>query len=313
MGLSVQQGHDLAASACVAAAEASDGRGDHLAAGLFDSPTSHTGVRGFDDHGHALGLELGHEQVGDLRGEAFLDLRAMGELVDDAGEFGDSHDLAIGEVGDVGLPLEGHEVVLAHGVEGDVAEDDQLVVTLGEGGREMLGRIFPQAAEQLGVHLGDAFGGLTQPLAVGVFADGAENVSDSSFDTLKVHARRPYRAPGREPSFRWLPDRSSEAVTAVQDRDCPPRGRVGPLHTFAVRIGVSPPSKLRAGRLERRRRGGIMRGRGRRGDPDPPDGPQQTVSFLLAAETVRFFPDKQTSNQRRRPPLGVRRHTRCTG
>ncbi|WUW57967.1 Lrp/AsnC family transcriptional regulator [Streptomyces sp. NBC_01456] len=40
---------------------------------------------GFDDDAHALGFELGLEPVGDLFGEAFLDLRSAGEVLDGAG------------------------------------------------------------------------------------------------------------------------------------------------------------------------------------------------------------------------------------
>jgi hypothetical protein len=86
----------------------------------------------------------------------------------------------------MGLALEGHEVVLADGVEGDVLEDDQLVVFLVEVGLEELGGILPQAAEKFGVHLGDAGGGACEAFTVGVFADGDEDLANGGFDARQI-------------------------------------------------------------------------------------------------------------------------------
>jgi hypothetical protein len=43
-------------------------------------------VLGFDDDADAFGVKVAGEPVGDLFGEAFLDLGPAGEVLDDAGE-----------------------------------------------------------------------------------------------------------------------------------------------------------------------------------------------------------------------------------
>ncbi len=62
------------------------------------------------------------------RGEALLHLQAAGEDIDEAGDFAEADDLAVGHVGDVRLAEEGKQVMLAHGEELDVLDDDHLVV-----------------------------------------------------------------------------------------------------------------------------------------------------------------------------------------
>lgn len=49
-------------------------------------------------------------------GEAFLNLEAAGEEVDDAGEFADAEDVAVGDVADVAFAEEGEHVVFAEAV-----------------------------------------------------------------------------------------------------------------------------------------------------------------------------------------------------
>ncbi len=76
------------------------------------------------------GCEDAHEGVGDLRGQPLLDLRALGEHVDEPGQLGQPRDAPalVGDVADVRDAVEGHEVVLAGAVELDVLDEDHLVV-----------------------------------------------------------------------------------------------------------------------------------------------------------------------------------------
>ena len=48
-----------------------------------------------DDDDDALHVQLLHERVGDLGGEALLDLRATREQVDEAGDLGQAGDAAV--------------------------------------------------------------------------------------------------------------------------------------------------------------------------------------------------------------------------
>lgn len=57
---------------------------------------------GLDHDTDPLGLQLGLEPVGDLFGEAFLDLGAAGEVLQYAGELRQAQEPVPGEVADVG-------------------------------------------------------------------------------------------------------------------------------------------------------------------------------------------------------------------
>jgi len=138
----------------------------------------------------ALGLRFIHEQVGDLRGQSFLDLRAMREVIDDASQFGNPHDLSVGEIRDVGVTFERHQVMLAHRVERDVPQEDHFVVSLSEGGRQVLSRVFGQPAKKLLIHSSDSLGGISESFALGVFTHGGQNLSNGVFDSVQVHDGR---------------------------------------------------------------------------------------------------------------------------
>ena len=80
------------------------------------------------DHGDAFGVQVRVEAVGDLFRQSFLDLQPACELLEDAGQFGQSEDAPGREVADVGDAVEGQQVVFAESLERQVAGEDQLVV-----------------------------------------------------------------------------------------------------------------------------------------------------------------------------------------
>ena len=133
---------------------------------------------GLDHHRHAVRLERFHDRLGDLAGQAFLNLGAAGVCLDHPRQLADADDPPLGEVADVGLAVEGEQVVLAHAVEGDVAQDDHLIVRNLEAHLEVVGGVLVEALEYLGVHLGDAPGRLDQALAGGVVPDRLEHLDD---------------------------------------------------------------------------------------------------------------------------------------
>jgi len=78
-----------------------------------NAPCAHAGVGGPDDDTGAPGLEVLHEGVGHLRGQAFLHLQAAAEDVNEAGKLGQARDAAVGDVSDVGRSDDVGEVVFA--------------------------------------------------------------------------------------------------------------------------------------------------------------------------------------------------------
>ncbi len=112
---------------------------------------------------------------GDLAGEALLHLEAAGEGIDEAREFAEANDFAGGDVGDVGLAEEWEQVVLAHGVELDVLDDDHLVVLdVEERAVEDFVDVHAVALGEEGHRLLHALGGLEQAVAGGVLVVAAK-------------------------------------------------------------------------------------------------------------------------------------------
>ena len=84
--------------------------------------------------------------------------------------------MAVGDVGHVHLAVERQHVVLAHGEEVDVADDDHLVVfLLEEGVGEHLVRVLRVATGEDLHGLGHAHGGLLQALSVSILAEQGED------------------------------------------------------------------------------------------------------------------------------------------
>ena len=83
---------------------------------------------GLDDDHHAERVEGLLDALLDLEREALLNLEAVGEDVDHAGDLAQARDVAAGDVGHVHLTEEGQDVVLAEGEEVDVLDDDHLLV-----------------------------------------------------------------------------------------------------------------------------------------------------------------------------------------
>jgi hypothetical protein len=76
--------------------------------------------------------------------------------------------------------------MLAEGVELDVAEEDDLIVSFVEDRLEMPLRIILEAGHEFAIGAGDAVGRLQQSLAVGVFADGEEDLAHGAFEARDV-------------------------------------------------------------------------------------------------------------------------------
>jgi len=139
---------------------------------LFNAAHHHAEMLCFEDDGYSLRMNGVGDGFADLAGEAFLDLQTTREDIDEAGDFAESDDFAVGNVGDVSFSEEGQEMMLALGEEFDVFYDDHLVVVdVEESFVENLGHIHRVAAGEKCHGLFHALGCAEEAVACGVFSD----------------------------------------------------------------------------------------------------------------------------------------------
>ena len=81
---------------------------------------------------------------------------------------------------------EGHQVVLAHGVEGDVADEHQLPVILAKRFVQHFGGVLVQPGAGFAVGARYASRSFLQPLAVGVLPDGEKQFTNGRLCPLLV-------------------------------------------------------------------------------------------------------------------------------
>ncbi len=103
LSVDADEGEKLVAGLGLALEAAEDAGRNGRGGGLLDAAHDHAEVGGLHDDGDALGLEDVHDGVGDLLGEALLDLQAAGVHLGDAGELGEADDGVAGDVADVHL------------------------------------------------------------------------------------------------------------------------------------------------------------------------------------------------------------------
>src|ERR1700735_4649689 len=88
-------------------AEGSEHRRSHRGGVLlFDAAHHHAEMAGFDDDADALRFDYFLNGLGDLGGEAFLNLEAAREQFDEAWNFAETDDASVGNIGDVHLAEE---------------------------------------------------------------------------------------------------------------------------------------------------------------------------------------------------------------
>ena len=121
-----------------------------------------------------------------MAGQSLLHLGAASEDIDSTGDLADADDTPFGHVTDVGLAVEGQEVMLAKAVERDVLEDNHLFVGFLKPGCENRKGVLEQPREQLGVHLGDALRRVQQTFTARIFSDSVDDLARGGDDTLMV-------------------------------------------------------------------------------------------------------------------------------
>jgi hypothetical protein len=165
------------------------------------APAAHAGVAGLDDHGHAQGLEIVPQAIGDLRRKPLLHLQSPGEAVQHPRQLGDPHHPVARQVGDVRLADDRGHVVLAVRLERDVLQQHDVVIAahLLEHPRQVPGGILAIALAIFLPGPRHPRRGVDQPLARRILAGPAQQGADG---VLHVLGDRRLGGRGREGSRR---------------------------------------------------------------------------------------------------------------
>ena len=91
---------------------------------LLDPAHHHAEMFRFHDDGDAVWFQTVHQRLGDLRRQVFLNLQTARKNIDNARDFRQSDDFAIGNVSDVGAADEWEQMMLAHRIEFDVFDEN---------------------------------------------------------------------------------------------------------------------------------------------------------------------------------------------
>ena len=97
---------------------------------LLDATRFHAQVTRSDDNANTLRLQVFLEGIGDLIGQAFLNLQATGEGIDHTRQLAQSDDLAVRNISNGRRAEERGHVVLAMRIERNVLDDHHLVATI---------------------------------------------------------------------------------------------------------------------------------------------------------------------------------------
>src|SRR6185436_2514871 len=136
--------------------DAAQRRGDRQRPGLLHAAHFDAEVPRLDDHHGPQRIELLFETGDYLLGQPLLELRPFRVELQDAGELGQADDAFARDVGDMGMAVEGDEMMGAHGVEGNLLLHHHVAVPFVVRERGDLGlRPLGQPVEHLDVHLGD--------------------------------------------------------------------------------------------------------------------------------------------------------------
>ena len=199
---------ELGARACVVTQEAVDGGRDGRAPGRADAALRHARVFADEDDTDAARIELFVQAVGDLVGEALLQLQPVRVEVDDAGELREPEDPRRGYVPDVRDASEREQVVFAHRDERDVAREDELVVALVVGERRERER---PRREQFGIRRGDPTRRVPQRSRRGIVPERARGAARLPLRRRDRRSRAP-RAPVASGAWPSTSDRASTEV-----------------------------------------------------------------------------------------------------
>ena len=128
---------------------------------------------GLNDDDNSARLQDLHKSISNLTCHTLLYLRTLGVQVDQPGELRQAGDLAllIRDVAEVRTAEERHQVMLAGGIQLDIAHEDHLLVVGIEYGRQNLFRPHAQARKLLAERARNTFRGFPQPVPSGILAN----------------------------------------------------------------------------------------------------------------------------------------------
>ena len=125
-----------------------------------------------NDDRHPLRVQLPVQEVRHLGCQPLLKLRTPGVTVHNPRQLGQAEHLPLpGDIGNVRLAYKGEQVMLAHGVQGDIADDDHLIVIPLIKKLDMPPGVLLQPAEDLRIHPGHAVRCLLKALTVRILPD----------------------------------------------------------------------------------------------------------------------------------------------
>src|SRR4030095_13303079 len=162
-------------------------------------------MRRLDDHADALGIELFHEQVGNLGCHALLYLQAACKSLDHPGDLAQPYHFTLRNVRSMYAAMERQEMVLTHGGKRYISDDHHLIVLFIKDDFQMFTGVFVQSLEQFRIHAGHALGCIAQPLTLQVLSKPFKNhthtggdlfVVDHAVETRHVCFRHSTRSPG---------------------------------------------------------------------------------------------------------------------
>ena len=126
---------------------------------------------GFYHDQYAFRVNKGHESVGDLAGQFLLDLKPSCEYFYSPGEFTESYDFPVRNIGDVNLAIEGQQMMFTGRIECDILFHYHLAVIYMESTAKMRTGILFHSAVEFFIHPCDPVRGIQKPLPGNVFAD----------------------------------------------------------------------------------------------------------------------------------------------
>ena len=141
-------------------------------------------MRRLEHNGDTLRLQHLFNRVGDLRGQAFLDLKPLGISLNDPRKFGDTHDADIGDIGNPGAADDWRDVMFAVTFKWNTAENDHLVIAvcLFEGLLKYKFRVLAIAGKIFLKGTNQTTGSFPKAVTIRVFANPAKDLAERMLD-----------------------------------------------------------------------------------------------------------------------------------
>jgi hypothetical protein len=134
-------------------------------------------------------MQFSLEGVDNLGGHTFLHLETPGEALHESGQFRQTRDTAVGagQIGHVRQAGEGHEVVFTERGEGNVANQDHLVVAGFEGNAQVRTGVLVGTVEELDVHISHSTRGVSETVTRWVVTERGQQLGDERRHAFAVN------------------------------------------------------------------------------------------------------------------------------